>query len=231
MSYILGFLGFCLCELFLFFLGCSGYQDPVLRKKPYYKLPLYLPYFTGWEKYCEKIIDFDLFGIYVFTGKQGSGKTLSLVKMAYDINKNYNNVLMRSNFGLPFCQHISSFEEIFPLKRACVCIDELGIVANSKHSKDLNTDILKVTAQNRKNRRIILTTCQQYYQIAKDIRANATKIIEVNNIFKRLFINRYYDPVVDQDGNIKKGLPVKIDWFIASDELYRIYDTYEVIDH
>lgn len=230
MSYLLGFLVFVFCMILLFFLGFSGFADPVLFKKVYYKFPLYLPYFTGWEKHCEKEIDFPIYGIYVFTGKQGSGKTLSMVRFAYEISQTYNNVLMRSNFGLPFCQHITDFEEIFPLKRACICMDEVGLIANSKKSKDINTDILRITAQNRKNRRIILTTCQEYYQINKDIRTQATKIIEVNCIFKRLFINRYYEPVVDQDGNIKKTLPVKIDWFIATEKLFQLYDTLEVIN-
>lgn len=230
MSYILGFLVFCFCMIFLFFLGFSGYKDKVLYKKVYYKNLLYLPYFTGYEKYCEKMIDFDLYGIYVFTGKQGSGKTLSMVRLAYQISQDYKNVLMRSNFNLPFCQHISDFEEIFPLKRACICMDEIGIIANSKKSKDINENLLRITAQNRKNRRIILTTCQQYFQINKDIRTQAYRVIEVNCLFKRLFINRYYEPIVDNDGNIKKSLPVKIDWFIATEKLYQLYDTLEVIN-
>lgn len=230
MSYILGFLVFVICIILLFFLGFSGFSDPVLYKRVYYKFPLYLPYFTGWEKYCERKIDFDIFGIYVFTGKQGSGKTLSMVRLAYQISQDYDNVLMRSNFNLPFCQNISNFEEIFPLKRACICMDELGLIANSKKSKEINTDILRITAQNRKNRRIILTTCQEYFQINKDIRTQATRIIEVNCWFKRLYINRYYEPIVDNDGNIKKTLPVKIDWFIATEKLYQLYDTMEVIN-
>ena len=79
----------------------------------------------------------------VYTGKRARNYGCLVKFLKYD------NVLMRSNFGLPFCQHITDFEEIFPFK-TCLYMDEVGLIANSKRSKDINTDILRITAQNRK---------------------------------------------------------------------------------
>lgn len=212
-----------------FLLGLFGYKDYVLYYKVDCKNIFILPYLCGYTIYCEKKIDYPLYGIWVFCGSQGSGKTLSMVRQAYIINQKYSNVTMRSNFNLPFTQYIRNLEEVFPLKRSCICIDELGIVANSKKSKEENTLLLKCTAQNRKNRRLILTTAQQYYQINKDVRTQASYIIDVSCLFKRLFINRYYIPIVDNEGNIKHSLPSKIDFFVATDKLFELYDTMEVI--
>lgn len=215
--------------ILMFFMGFFGYSDSILYKHVDNKNIFSIFYFCGWEKYCERQIDFPLFGIWVFTGKQGSGKTLSMVRQAYLINKNYDNVVMKSNFNLPFTQYIHTLEEVFPLKRSCIAMDEIGIIANSKKSKDINETLLRVTAQNRKNKRIILTTSQQLFQCNKDIRTQATYIIECSCIFKRLFINKYYTPIIDNDGNIKKTIPSKIDYFIATEKLYQLYDTCEVI--
>lgn len=113
------------------------------------------------------------------------------------------------------------------LKALCIC-DELGIVANSKKSKDINEELLKITAQNRKNERLILTTAQQYYQCNKDIRTQAKYIIECSKI-GCIVINRFYIPCVDEDGNIRNSKPRKIRFFFATKKLYSLYDTTEVI--
>lgn len=225
---------YCLAIAFIlvyitFLMGLFGYKDYVLYYKVDCKNLFIVPYLLGYTIYTEKKIDYPLYGIWVYCGKQGSGKTLSMVRQAYIINKKYNNVVMKSNFNLPFTQYIRNFEEVFPLKRACVCIDELGIIANSKKSKEENTLLLKCTAQNRKNRRLILTSCQNYYQCNKDIRTQATYIIDCYCLFKRVYINRYYVPLVDNEGNIKHTLSSKIDFFVATDKLYELYDTMEVI--
>ena len=117
-----------------FLLGLFGYKDYVLFYSVDCKNISLLPYFWGYSIYCDKKIDYPLYGIWVFCGSQGSGKTLSMVRQAYLINEKYNNIKMRSNFNLPFTQYIRTFEEVFPLKRSCVCIDELGIVAYNKKS-------------------------------------------------------------------------------------------------
>lgn len=218
----------CFCVTFC--LGLFGFKDHVLFYKVDCKNLFILPYLWGYTIFCEKSIDYPYYGIYVFCGPQGSGKTLSMVRLSYIIQKKYKNVVMRSNFSLPYTQYIKNFEDIFPLKRACVCIDELGLIANNSKSKDFSEPILKITAQNRKNRRLILTTAQQYYQCNKSIRTQSTYIIDCYCLCKRLFINKYYRPVVDNDGNISKTIPDKVDWFVATDKLFSLYDTMEVIE-
>lgn len=212
-----------------FLLGFFGYDDPKINSMVLCKNILYLPYLYGYNLYLlRKIYRPCPSGIYVFTGKQGSGKTLSLVYTAYDLCKNANYQIFYSNMNLKGFQNFHKFDELLGLKKAlCIC-DELGIVANSKKSKDINEELLKITAQNRKNERLILTTAQQYYQCNKDIRTQAKYIIECSK-FGCIVINRFYIPCVDEDGNIRNSKPRKIRIFFATKKLYSLYDTTEVI--
>lgn len=167
-----------------------------------------------------------------FCGKQGQGKTLSMVNFCYQLHKKYDFVPIRSNFGLPFAHYFHDFEEIRGYKNPEGSIwlaDELGILCNSKTSKDFNSDILEIAAQNRKNHRLIMSTCQQYFQIHKDLRTQAYAIINVKSLFGILTINSFCDPSVDNDGNVKCGLPYKISFFLHTQKLYDLYDSWECI--
>ena len=223
------FLSFLLVCLITYPLGFFGYDDQKINKKICVRNLLYLPYLFGFNKYLLRTSYKPLpSGIYVFTGKQGSGKTLSLVYTAYDLMRLYDYSYKYSNMQLQGFANFRKFDELLGLKR-CLCVaDELGIVANSKKSKDFNEDLLRITAQNRKNQRLILTTAQQYYQVAKDIRTQAKYIIDCSKI-GCLVINRYYIPFIDEDGNITKNKPKKIRFFLATKKLYSLYDTSEVI--
>lgn len=210
-----------------FLLGFFGYYDEKIHNKIGTINIFYLPYLFGYELFLQRKFYKRLpSGIYVFTGSQGSGKTLSMVRLAFNLKDKYS--IFTSNMNLPSAPLYRNIEEIFPLKKALVVCDELGIVANSKKSKDVNEQLLKVTAQNRKNQRLILTTAQQYYQVNKDIRTQATFIVECRKIFP-VVLNFYYKPKIDQDGNVVTKVPFKIDFFIVTKKLYDLYDTSEVI--
>ena len=143
-----------------FLLGYFGYYDKKIMSKVSTSNLLYLPYLFGYSLYCEKKINFPYWGIYVFTGSQGSGKTLSLVKFAYDLTQKYSDVPVKSNLSLKFSQHCESWEDIYYFKgdKSIWCIDELGLWANSKKTaKDFNEVLLYLSCQNSKNKAMILS--------------------------------------------------------------------------
>lgn len=222
------FVIFIICIIVLYCLGRFGFEDSKVMNLFGSKNLLYLPYLLGYQVRLNKTFLNIPVGIYVFTGKQGSGKTLSLVRLAYQLKKNYSYDLYYSNMSLNGFDNYHNLEELTYLKRVICVADELGIVANSKLSKDINADLLRLTAQNRKNQRIILTTAQQFYQINKDIRTQSKYTIDCSKIGP-LVINRYYIPSIDPDGNVKNGTFRKLDFFLVTKKLYNVYDTCEVI--
>ena len=75
---------FLLISIPTFLLGFFGFRDSCLNKVLCRDL-LLVPYFFGFYKYSERSIDFPYYGIWIFTGAQGQGKTLSMVRQAYKI--------------------------------------------------------------------------------------------------------------------------------------------------
>lgn len=217
-----------------FLLGFFGYYDPKIQNLIGTKNLFYLPYLWGFSLYKKRLVNFPYYGIYLFTGEQGSGKTLSLVNFVKYLHDHYEDVPIRSNFELPFAHRLENWEQILLEKgKHIYCIDELGIWANSKRGlrKDdnLNDLLLPITAQNRKNNRLILSTCQMYYQVHKDIRTQATAVIQCKTWFNCLTINTFHKPKVDEDGGVKLGIPYKTIFFLHTNALYDLYNTLEVI--
>lgn len=212
-----------------FLLGFFGYYDKKIQSFIGTKNLLYLPYLTGYKIYLDKKLNSVPTGIYCFTGKQGSGKTLSLIYTAYQLKNKYNYINFVSNMNVNHFINFHKFEQITYLKDTLCLCDEMGIVCNSKKSKNINEDIIKITAQNRKNHRLILTTAQQHYQINKDVRTQCSYVIQVSHL-GALFINRWYVPHIDEEGNSQLKRPSKITFFIATKKLFDSYNSWEVIN-
>lgn len=210
-----------------FLLGLFGYFDKKICNKYGTCNILYLPYLWGYNIYLSKKYNSLPFGVYCFIGEQGSGKTLSMVYNAIRYKKKgYNSYF--SNMSFDNFQYFDKLEDLTFIKRSLILCDEMGIVANSKTSKDINSSLLRFSAQNRKNQRLVFTSAQALYMIHKDIRTQL-KICILCNKIGPIVINRYVKPIIDAEGNIKASLPKKIDFFIATKKLYDCYNTMEVI--
>ena len=106
-----------------------------------------------------------IFGVYCYCGKQGQGKTYSVVEFLHN-NKDmpvYAN--LKSIKGLQYT-YIANFEELLSLRNKTDCIivyDEI-FTALQKHS-NINRDVLDFLSQMRKRRIICLTTAQEWAEI------------------------------------------------------------------
>lgn len=139
------------------------FYDYLIRKK----LKLYKKFF-GW-------------GIHLFTGRFGSGKTITMCKCAYDICKKYPNVSVLTNLNL---SNFPSHTNIIQLKTAtdilnapCDClvlIDEIGTIFNSRDfssgQKSVPKPLFQHLCQCRKRNMMILGTVQKYNLLDKQIR-------------------------------------------------------------
>lgn len=174
-------------------------------------------------------------GIVIFEGDQGDGKSISMVQYAYTLKMQYPECKVISNTPLTFQDgSIKSFDDLVNIvngtKGIVSILDECQLFANSKLSKDFDPNILQTVCQNRKNRRIILMTAQRLYMLNKDIRCLCTEVRSCKTVLGVLTFVVRRKPYFDSEGKPVKTKFLGMYFFIQSDKLRSMYDTYKVID-
>ncbi len=135
------------------------------------------------------------FGVYCYCGKQGSGKTYSVVEYLrnHKDKKIYANV--SSIKGIKYT-YFSGFENLLKLQNEHDCIifyDEI-FTALTKSSK-INSEVLSFLSQMRKRRIIFLTTAQEWLEINITLRRYCRYQIDckMRTIICGLLIKNMYD--------------------------------------
>ena len=173
-------------------------------------------------------------GIWVFCGRQGSGKTLSAVKALKLILKDYPEALICSNLDIkgldreiiPFTDYgqLSSLSN--GIKGVIFLLDEIHVLWNSLESKNIPIGEMACFCQMRKDRRVIIGTSQVYGRIAKPIREQLQYIIDCKNLFSVFQINSILDPsdCIEKNGHVgMKKIKTRM-WFHSPKD-YESYDT------
>lgn len=230
----------CICFWFLFYIFKGrrlkkGTRNSLKKegfiKKLFYKLPkqIVLDYFNK---------DPDFFshqGCVIFEGRQGAGKTISMIEYARSMQKEYPKALCTTNLGYKYENTpLEDWRMLMNYKNdiygVIVVLDELQNWFSSNDSKNFPPEMLTIITQNRKNRRIILGTAQNFYLLAKAIRSQATEVRRCSTLFGALTIVRRFEPILDSDGNVQEFKKIGWYFFVHDKELRECYDTYKVIN-
>lgn len=173
-------------------------------------------------------------GIWVFTGAQGSGKTLSAVKCLKKIIADYPKAIICSNLEIkgidreiiPFTDYSQLSELSNGIEGVIFLLDEIHVLWNSLESKDIPISEMACFCQMRKDRRVIIGTSQVYGRIAKPIREQLQYIIDCRNWFSCIQCNKVLDPAdaVEKDGHVGLKCIKNQIWFHSPDD-YNSYDT------
>lgn len=131
---------------------------------------------VDWRSIFSKTIPLDtgLFGVYCFTGKQGSGKTYSLTKYVKKHvapgQKIYSNLTVK---GIEY-EKIKSVEHLLSLKDQkdlFIIFDEIFTLLDDKAiPKDIRKDLMEFLSQQRKMKNILFTTAQEWLEIPMTFR-------------------------------------------------------------
>lgn len=135
------------------------------------------------------------FGVYCYCGKQGKGKTYSVVEFLLN-NKElpiYSNVHLN---GIEYT-YFHGFDQLLELRdqKDCIIVYDEIFTALTKTSK-INTDVLDFLSQMRKRQIIFITTAQEWLEINITLRRYCRYQIECNmlNVFGLgLLIKHCYD--------------------------------------
>lgn len=174
-------------------------------------------------------------GLILYTGRQGMGKTVSMVRDILRIQKEYPLCKCITNFDLATQDTaLKRWEQLIDYKNdiygVIVGIDEIQNWFSSKQSKDFPVGMFEVVTQNRKNRRVIFGTTQNFYQPAKDIRSQCTEVRKCFTVLGVFTIVHALRPLLDANGEVKDWKHVKFYCFVHTKEIRESYDTYKVIE-
>lgn len=184
--------------------------------------------------------ELDVTGINIFTGSQGSGKSLSMIhvfkKLIYDFPKAIVVTNLDFNFKIP--NKIKKYEgfQDFQIENGIYgviyLLDEIHLILNSLESKGVPLSIIVELSQQRKQRKLILGTSQVYSRMAKPLREQIRNIIICKNYFSLFQINYLVDAFESQEDNNGKlkFKKMKVSFFFHRKEDYLAYDTYKKMD-
>lgn len=206
-------------------------------KKPgfFHKIFIELP-----RQFVDDIFDrdpdfFPYQGLIIFEGRQGSGKTSSMVEFMMRMQEEYPLCKCVTNLGyvgedepLKDWRMLMNYKN--GIKGVIVAMDELQNWFSSNDSKNFPPEMLGVITQNRKNRRIILGTAQNFYLLAKAIRSQATEVRRCTTLLGCLTIVRRFEPILDSEGNVAEWKNRGWYFYVHNKKLRDSYNTWKVIE-
>lgn len=175
-------------------------------------------------------------GLIIFEGRQGAGKTISMIEFAMRMQEEFPLAKCITNLGYKYENtKLKDWRMLMNYKNGhqgvIVVMDELQNWFSSNDSKNFPPEMLGVITQNRKNRRIILGTSQNFYLLAKAIRSQATEVRRCTTLLGCLTIVRRFEPILDSEGIVVEWKKRGMYFFVHNKKLRESYDTYKVIEN
>lgn len=182
------------------------------------------------------------FGLTLFTGRQGAGKTMTLVYEAERYRLEYPNLYIASNFG--YVHENEPLKSLADIPNAVLRANELNCIGvlilwdeiqNDFDSfSKVSKDVLRVITQQRKQSIKILGTSQVFTRVSKALREQTYEVVVCNTIMGRYTRGRFYDADefshnIDKPEDKKQLHRLRKVSFIQTDELRELYDSYAVI--
>lgn len=174
-------------------------------------------------------------GLIIFEGIQGSGKTSSMIRFTMDMQEEYplakcitNLSYKHENDSLDDWKKLTDYTN--GIYGVIAVLDELQNWFSSNQSKNFPPEMLEVVTQNRKNRRILLGTAQNFYMLAKPIRTQTSEVRRCSTFFGCLTIVHRVRPILDISGDVKEWKNLGWYFYVHDKKLRESYDTYKVIE-
>ena len=183
------------------------------------------------------------YGVWMYTGKQGSGKTMSLIYKLEQLRKRYPKIKIYTNCGYRFqtapLKSLNDLlnEDLYNGDLGTVfVIDEIQNEFSCLTSKDFPETLLSLITMQRKNKILILTTSQVFSRVSKPIREQCYRAIECYTILGRYTVNKMFDGIKYADSfelspeQRKKACRrlYKLS-FVQTDYLRSCFNSYEII--
>lgn len=217
---------------------CSPFIRMILRSFHYiyfYGVKDIILYFKErkWEQ-------FNCYGIDMWIGMFGHGKTLSMSHHAEQLYAQYgDSIRFISNYKLNNIPYIPliNFEQLVdlgeeeesPYQGTVVLIDEIENLLSHRNYANFPLELLHMLTQQRKKRVYIMCSAQRFFMVDKLWRSITTNVYDCNKYWRFQHMELYdawdYEngmnpQLLQRSGNI---------WWFVRDKDYHAYDTSEMI--
>lgn len=179
-----------------------------------------------------------IFGVYCYCGKQGQGKTYSVIEFLHNNNDLPIYANLKSIKGIQYT-YIANFNELLNLrdKTDCIIVYDEIFSALQKNSL-INKDVLDFLSQMRKRRIICLTTAQEWAEIPLTWRRYCRYQIDCHLIrlpfIRGVLIKTFKDAEnMKWDNDVQEHVAPLIEMTITHTQkwLADTYDTFEQISN
>lgn len=185
--------------------------------------------------------EFKEYGITFYVGRQGSGKTISMVRYLELMKERYPACIIVTNFQYYRADHImKDWRDFLTIRNGTdgviFAIDEIHSEYSAASWKDVPESLLSEISQERKQRVKIVASAQFFSRVAKPLREQAATVVGCSTFANRFTRNKEYDALqyamyIENPGVINKKIrPIKKSSFVQSDGIRSCYDTYEKIE-
>lgn len=184
--------------------------------------------------------EFNCYGIDMYVGMFGHGKTLSMTHRARKLYKKYGDSLrFFSNYelkGIPYVPLIN-FNQLVDIGEedesqyvgTVVLIDEIENVLSHRNYASFPLGLLHMLTQQRKKRVYILCSAQRFFMVDKLFRCITTNVIDCNKLW-RLQRMAYYD-AWDYENAMNPQLIRSrgVKWWFVKNKDFSCYDTAQMV--
>lgn len=178
--------------------------------------------------------EFKEYGLHMFIGKQGTGKTSALVHTLMYWQKKYPYLKVNTNMGYKYEDgEINHWRDMVNCENGKMGIanvlDEIQTWFSSQQSKDFPPEMLGEISQQRKQRKCTMGTAQVFGKIAKPIREQTTHVYLPKTFFGCVTIIRRTEPEYYDSETGKFTKMTGFEFFVHTLELRNAFDTYKRI--
>lgn len=232
------FLDFILWRLYYKFKGfkmpenISLYKKRGFLKRVFYDFPKQF-----WlDKFKREPGEFMEYGVHLFCGEQGSGKTTAVVDLLMNKwSKMYPKMKIYTNMDYLYqdgeINHwkdlINNSNGVFGVANV---IDEIQNWFNSLQSKDFPPEMMLEITQQRKQRKVILGTAQVFGRIAKPIREQTSFVYLPRTFLGCFTIVRVSKPIYYDEATFEFKKYIKTYFFVHTSKHRKAFDTYKKIE-
>lgn len=179
------------------------------------------------------------FGLTLYCGKQGAGKTMSMVEYLERIRHRYPKCLIYTNFNYTHQNgKITTWKDIVDIRNGTdgvvFAFDEIQNEFNSLDWQNFPDGLLREVTQQRKQRIKIVGTSQRFNRVVKQLREQCYTVVECFTLagrwtFTKAFDADEYNCVLEQPTLKNKLHRLWRYNYIQTDKLRNCFDTYEKV--
>lgn len=221
------------------------------KKKRYKKEYSELKFFIKLIKFIKKIFEdiihllkygrtFNEYGLTIFCGRQGAGKTVAMTEYLERMRRKYPKVKIVTNFGYVHEDFpMTSWEELFNVRNGTdgviFAIDEIQNEYNSNAWKTFPEGLLSEITQQRKQKIKIVATSQVFTRVVKPLREQTFEVVECRTLagrwtFTKAFDAEDYNAVIDNPEKKERLRRLYRRNFVQDKKIRELYDSYAKIE-